>query len=261
MVSNSGDLRSLQRMERNESDFAQSRGHERGMATPLTPWFKAVGDGSSNAVSNSRSYSNLPSDDGCSSEAEGPTDDLQLERLSRIQFFSNKTSRHIALPGNMFGLAIAATGEPAIPTMQKFTLFGFMYVNVMMQLFLMHALDGISAVNTGPEICNSNPLLQWVATFIYVVIVWEEISASMDCMEFIVNAKGDACFCPGGAEDTRPEGNAEWSSINESQVAASADSDWVKCHGSFCSEHFAILEDDDEIQHRVSEGWLIKAGR
>jgi len=100
-----------------------------------------------------------------------------------------ESKRMVRLPMNVYGLAIATSCDVHVGGLQCFMIGSFVLLNFLIQGFLIHSLTEISDEMKGSEVCECSTILQGVCTALYVMIMWDEVSISLEVVEYIIFAE------------------------------------------------------------------------
>ncbi|CAE8682686.1 unnamed protein product [Polarella glacialis] len=111
--------------------------------------------------------------------SEVSSDDDWLRRSSVM-------GRRVRLPHNIFGLAIAASVDETFVVTQRVMINIFLVASCLIQGFLIHMLREISDEALGPKVCECSYMLQWSCVFLYLMIMWDEVSSSFELLEFVL---------------------------------------------------------------------------
>eukprot|EP00930_Biecheleria_cincta_P075239 TRINITY_DN62403_c0_g1_i1.p1 TRINITY_DN62403_c0_g1~~TRINITY_DN62403_c0_g1_i1.p1 ORF type:complete len:364 (-),score=35.49 TRINITY_DN62403_c0_g1_i1:6-1097(-) len=154
---------------------------------------------------------------------------------------TDSTKRSLRLPGNVYGLAVAACVDPAFSKMQRLIVMALMVTNALFQGALIYTMERITESHTERSVCDCSRLVQWLSVVLYNVVVWEEIAVSLEMMEFVLRSSlpepSDV------AASTEASSSQQWIHYLGSEISPSGDDGWLKCSNFYhCLNEDSFLD-------------------
>lgn len=159
--------------------------------------------------------------------------------------------RSVGLPGNVYGLAVAACVDPAFSKMQRLIVLAMMITNALFQFALICTMERITESHTEHSVCDCSRLVQWLSVVLYNVVVWEEIAVSLEMMEYILRSAGPEPSDVSASTEASPA--QQWVHYLGSELTPSGDDGWFKC------SNFYHCLDEDSFSEVLDDGYRLHA--
>lgn len=182
----------------------------------------------------------------------GPT---ELDRPLHAQ----DIQRRVQLPIDIYGLVIAAVLEPAFGLLHQSAIIALLFLNFGIQAVLIVSIYFVNKSAIDQYGCDCTSGLQWVGVFVFVLMIWEEISGTFETLELLAgipsgdpSALHSARELSGRATPQRANSLESIASVSENgwcmchgaEVVSSGsnNNDWCLCSMSFCSDEVQIYQ-------------------
>lgn len=174
-------------------------------------------------------------------------------------FFHDATERAVKLPGNVYGLAVAACVDPVFSKAQRLIVIGLTLANAFAQAALIYTMERITESHHQVSVCECNRLVQWLCVVLYHVVVWEEIAISLEMMEYVLKTAPPEPLDVAASTEASP--SQPWLHYLESELKPSGEDGWFKCSNFYhCLDEDSFLEIlDDGYRVNTMSVWMKRA--
>jgi len=183
---------------------------------------------------------------------------------------SSGCTRYLSIPCcSIHSLALVAPLEPAFGRAHKVGIFVLMVgvdaVQCMITYYLHCVTMDLLRAGAG---CHCNSALQWLCIFSFIVILWQEVSQTLDSIEFVLAGTGGTNFGePPSADDLQRESTGETASEREWTLCNSPGADvdccregWSLCWGAaWCSDEAEVFSRQFSGFRLGTASWSAKA--
>lgn len=187
-----------------------------------------------------------------------PTDgDLPLSRQD--------LRRRVQLPINIYGLAIAAVLEPAFGLLHQSAIIVLLFLNYGVQSVLIVSMYVVDQNFIDQYGCDCTAGLQWIGVFVFVLMIWEELSSTLEALELLCGIPSGDPLAIHSVKELSGRATPQRTNSLESIASVSEDG-WCMCHGAeaeannddWCLCSMSLCSDEGRLYEMQFSGYRLK---